>query len=111
MPIPNAKQVLIPQEKVRDYLLSNRHPIGRFKATFFHSLGFRQDRWEQLEGALRRHAEGGSVAAETASEYGRKYVVKGELVGPGGSAASVVSVWIILRGQSDPRFVTAYPGE
>jgi hypothetical protein len=100
MPIPSAKQLIVPPEKIRDYLLSHRYPIGRFKAAFFVGLGFRQDRWEELGDALRRHAESGTVAAETASEYGRKYVIKGDLVGPGGRSATLVSVWIILQNQS-----------
>ena len=40
-----------------------------------------------------------------------KYVVSGRLSGPSGDAAGVITVWIILDGESAPRFVTAYPGE
>jgi hypothetical protein len=40
-----------------------------------------------------------------------KYVVRGTLNGPSGEAADVITVWIVLDGESAPRFVTAYPGE
>jgi hypothetical protein len=40
MRLPNADNAIIPMEKLRDYLLSSRHPIGRFKAAFFAGLGY-----------------------------------------------------------------------
>jgi hypothetical protein len=40
-----------------------------------------------------------------------KYVVRGTLSGPSGAVADVIAVWILLDGESAPRFVTAYPGE
>lgn len=45
------------------------------------------------------------------TEFGTKYEVRGEFVGPSGRIAAVVAVWVILRGEEFPRFVTAYPGE
>jgi Domain of unknown function (DUF6883) len=32
--------------KLRDYLLSRLHPVGRFKAPFFASLGYGADNWQ-----------------------------------------------------------------
>ena len=40
MLLPNAERALIDRAKIRDYLLSLHHPVGRFKARFFTSLGF-----------------------------------------------------------------------
>ena len=34
--------------KVRTYLLSSSHPVGRFKARFFRSLGFTEENWPEL---------------------------------------------------------------
>ena len=53
MLIPNADRATIDPAKLRDYLLSATHPIGRFKARFFNALGFAADRWEELAEALR----------------------------------------------------------
>lgn len=56
--LPNAELAVIDAAKVRDYLLSESHPVGRFKAAFFKGLGFRADRWQDLESALRTHSKG-----------------------------------------------------
>lgn len=33
--LPNAEQAVVEPAKVRDYLLSSAHPVGRFKAVVF----------------------------------------------------------------------------
>jgi len=40
MKLPNAERAVIDERKVREYLLSKSHPIGRFKATFLARAGF-----------------------------------------------------------------------
>ena len=106
----NATTAIVPVEKLRDYLLSPTHPIGRYKATFFRSLGYSQDTWERLEVDLRAMLAQDAEPAE-ASSYGQKYVVSGSLTGPTGRSARVIAVWTILTGDDTPRFVTAYPKE
>jgi hypothetical protein len=110
MQLPQADSATIAPEKIRDYLLSPSHPVGRFKANFFSELGFSQDLWQELEGQIRVHAQSGDVALGSASEYGQKYIVRGDLRGPSGRTARILSVWIVRRGDTVPRFVTAYPG-
>lgn len=39
MRLPNADRAAIDAAKIRDYLLSEMHPVGRFKAAFFSTLG------------------------------------------------------------------------
>lgn len=95
---------------MRDYLLSPSHPVGRFKAQFFVALGYSQDRWALLADDLRRHAADGAVHDGEASPYGRKFEVRGNLVGPSGRGAALIAVWIILHGTDSPRFITAFPG-
>jgi len=92
-------------------LLSSVHPIGRFKSAFFTSLGYSPDDWRRLEAGLLVHAQNHEVIETQPNPYGMKYVVSGRLSGPSGDAAGVITVWIILDGESAPRFVTAYPGE
>ncbi len=43
------------------------------------------------------------------SPYGIKYVIERTLNTPKGTSAIVETVWIIERGEQQPRFVTAYP--
>jgi hypothetical protein len=111
MKLPNGHRAVVEAGKVRDYLLSSEHPIGRAKARFFRGLGFRQAEWAVLESSLRSLAVEGRAEAEDATRYGQKYTVTGILIGPGGKSAWIVSVWIVLVGDEVPRFVTAYPEE
>jgi hypothetical protein len=63
--------------------------------------------------ALRQVAESGEVVERIESVYGEKFVVDGALPAHAGisSARVVQTVWIIERGESVPRLVTAYPSE
>jgi hypothetical protein len=97
-------------DKIREYLLSDSHPVGRFKAVFFGGLGYSAAEWEVLAADLMGHAVGNEASATEANEYGQKYEVRGRMSGPAGKTAVVVAVWIVLRGQDIPRFVTAFPG-
>ena len=40
MKLPRAEEVQIDVRKIRDYLLSKTHPVGRFKARVFGAVGF-----------------------------------------------------------------------
>jgi len=111
MRLPRAADAVIKPIKVRDYLLSSTHPLGRFKARFFLALGFSPESWQILSAALRHHAEVGSATELENTLYGRRFAVTGELEGPEGRKAVVVSVWIILEDEDVPRFVTAFPGK
>lgn len=110
MRLPNADRAVVEARKVREYLLALDHPIGRAKARFFRALGVDQRAWTRLQEALQRHAVDGEAEEQTQSPYGRKFLVRGSLVGPGGAAVPLVSVWIIVPEDDRPRLVTAYPG-
>ena len=111
MLIPNADRVTIDAAKLRDYLLSAIHPIGRFKARFFAALGFSSPRWEELADALRLQHLTQAAVAMPPTIHGQKFTISAILVGPTGRSAVVVSVWFIPTGGHAPRFVTAYPGD
>lgn len=99
----------VDEAKVRGYLLSPWHPLGKFKAAFFAELGYSVQSWERLARDLVRHARVHPVASVSISRYGQKFEVRGTLVGPTGAEARLVTIWIVLRGESHPRLVTAYP--
>lgn len=111
MKLPGADAAIIDPAKVRDYLLSESHPVGRFKSTFFASLGYSAGDWEQLRNDFLALTCEGDAVTGPQSPYGQKYEVRGTLCGPNGRIAAVVTAWIILRGERSPRFVTAFPGE
>lgn len=110
MKVPGAERAQIDAAKVRDYLLSPEHPIGRAKARFFTNLGFDREGWEALRDALRAHLRNDAEGTDQ-SPFGQKYVVRGMIQGPTGTSARVVTVWIVLAHEDFPRFVTAYPDE
>jgi lysophospholipid acyltransferase (LPLAT)-like uncharacterized protein len=109
MKLPNAENAIIPSDKLTDYLLSQSHLIGRWKARFFLSIGFRETKVDELKDALINVAKNGEVKATITTEFGVKYVVGGVILGPGGRRAAIRTVWVVETGQDRPRLVTAYP--
>ena len=93
-----------------EYLLAFDHPIGRFKAAFFLTLGHERKSWKRLEADLLSCARVGEAEVAEATPYGQKYRVRAILKGPSGATAEIVSVWIVLHGEGFPRFITAFPG-
>jgi hypothetical protein len=110
MQIPNREQAIIAPEKLRGYLLSGRHPTGRFKAAFFRRLGYTEENWRDLDRDLRTQHLEKDAEEDIETVYGRKFIVEAALEGPAGERASLVSVWVVRAGEDVPRFVTAYPG-
>ena len=72
----DAAVAIVPAEKLRDYLLSAAHPIGRYKSAFFRSLGYAQDQWQMLERDLRAHLSNEAQFAG-ATEYGENSASEG----------------------------------
>ncbi|HET9482161.1 MAG TPA: adhesin, partial [Candidatus Polarisedimenticolia bacterium] len=100
MRLPGADRAVIESAKVRDYLLSSVHPVGRFKAAFFRSLGYSESDSRVLEADLRSLARSGEAEPAGESEFGTKYQVAGSLTGPSGGQAEVVTVWVVLKGET-----------
>lgn len=109
MRLPRAEHAVIDSRKVREYILSRTHPIGRFKAAYFASLGYTSENWREVEAALRQAAVEGQAEAQEQTEFGQKYRVRSKLTGPTGRSAVIVSIWIVRHGETAPRFVTVMP--
>ena len=110
MKLPFAEHAFIEDAKLRDYLLSSVHPIGRFKCQFFLNIGYTAEQWETLRRDLMTLAVTSEAEERERTRYGQKYVVRGRLMGPSRKSAEVATAWIVLHGEQAPRFVTAYPG-
>lgn len=110
MKLPRAEAAVVDPAKIRDYLLSTEHPVGRFKEVFFGALGYTDDEFERLRQDLLALAAADEATLGQASDFGQKYEVRGEIRGPSGRSAEIVTVWIVLAGEDSPRFVTAFPG-
>jgi hypothetical protein len=75
--LPGAEHVRIDERKVRGYLLSKTHSVGRFKARFFSTLGFDEAFAGGFIAEVRRIAVRGEVSEVQDTEFGRKYTVAG----------------------------------
>lgn len=56
MQLPGLDEAQLDPEKIRGYLLSPWHPLGKFKAAFFNELGYTVADWQRLADDLLRHA-------------------------------------------------------
>jgi hypothetical protein len=108
--LPGIERASIDRPKVAGYLLSGSHPVGRFKAVFFRTVGYSAEAWEVLAADLQRHAAQNEAEPTEATQYGQKYEVRGSLRTPTNRMIALVTVWIVLHGEDFPRFVTAFPG-
>jgi len=106
--LPGADRVQVDDLKIRGYLLSPTHPVGRFKARVFAAAGFGESTAELFVSEIRRIAASGEVEGIEDIEFGRKYTVPGELRGPAG-VVRVLTVWIQKPDQAAPRLVTVHP--
>ena len=109
MRLPNAHRAVVDPSKVRDYLLSPSHPVGRFKATVLFALGYTSAGWEELRNDLLGVARTGNAAPRQPSSFGQNYEVDAILTAPSGRSAPFRTVWILEAESEAPRFITAFP--
>ena len=109
MTLPNADRASVPSEKLTGYLLNVEHSQGGTKARFLRSHGFDEQTLDLLEVGLLRIARSGPVQDERWNGYATTYAVVGELLTPRGTTIRLRTVWAVEQGQTDPRFVSAYP--
>jgi hypothetical protein len=105
----NAARAVVEPSKVRDYLLSPSHPVGRFKSVVFFALGYSQSDWTKLRDDLLARASAGEALPGERNQYGQKYTVSGTLTGPNGRTGLFTTVWLLETEASAPRLLTAYP--
>lgn len=109
MKLPNSKGAFVSKEKLLNYILSEIHPVGKFKARFFRKLGFNETNIHLSEKTLIKLVQAQEVKETITSPYGTKFVIDGKINTPRGKGASIRTIWIIERGNQIPKFVTVYP--
>jgi hypothetical protein len=77
MKLPNAASAIVDEAKVRDYLRSPEHPVGRFKARVFRAAGYERDNWQRLRDDLLALARSVDVSPTSVDEFGRRFVAPG----------------------------------
>lgn len=107
--LPHRDKAYIPETKLRMYLLSETHAVGRTKARFFRGVGFNEANVELLEKGFLEIAQNEPVTEEVFSQFGTKYIIEGDLQSPEGRRLRVRTVWVVEQDETAPRFVTAYP--
>jgi len=107
----SAEDAIIPEEKLRGYLLSSTHPDGRGKAQYLAGLGYDGSNWRRLADDLRTQLLIRVAEAGRHSQYGQKYEILGPLTGPNGVTRWVRTIWIVRHGEKQPRLVTLIPRE
>jgi len=76
MLLPGSEHAVVDNAKVRDYLLSHEHAVGRFKAVFFEALGYSRAGWQRLRRDLLELCQTGVAVEGQASQFGLKYEVR-----------------------------------
>ncbi len=107
--LPHADHAIVDDAKVCDYLLSDTHPVGRFKARVFRSLGYTVESWIRLRDDLLHHGQTGTVQRIESSAYGMKVVISATLKGPNGASRPFRTIWLIPDHSNQPRLITAFP--
>lgn len=108
MKLPNRERAYVPSAKLRDYLLSEKHYVGRSKARFFRLVGFTDANPDLLELGLIAIAQREEVKDVSSSPHGTKYVLDGPLATPSRGTVRIRTIWAIDKQGDSPRFVTAY---
>lgn len=109
MRVSSQQKVIIPKSKLTDYLLSETHPVGKWKSRFFQSLGYDSRAVDALDASLREILRLGAASEAVEGKHGIKYLIDGTITGPGGLSAAIRTIWIVEKGDNVLRFVTAYP--
>jgi hypothetical protein len=109
MNLPNHESVYVSPEKLTEYLLSTSHSTGKTKARYLRAVGFNETNTDRLLQGLTGIAQSCNIVSKVTTVHGEKFVIDGELQAPNGNIILLRTIWIIDIGQTQPRFVTAYP--
>ena len=82
--LPNYEKAIISSNKIRNYILSFEHPIGRFKAAFFKGMGYTTENWERFISDIRHYHLQLDAKPTEKTKYGQKYEINGLINGPNG---------------------------
>ena len=60
--LPNHEQAYVPEPKLKEYLLSETHAVGKAKAKYFRSIGYTEVNADDLANALLMIAKSNEIA-------------------------------------------------
>ena len=107
--LPFAGKAVIPDRKIRDYVLNPGHPKGQHKARIIEAAtGFRRDDADTVQQQIADGVMSAPVSHEWSDLFGARYEVRLDITGPSGTLV-VKTAWIVKVGDNVPRFVTLTP--
>lgn len=103
--LPNYKNAVVLQRKVKNYILNPQKSNGKF--AIFAALGYNMGNSKRLEADMREGLKHNKALRFSPNKYGNvAYEVVMELGIT--TRAKVVTAWQIDNGDNKPRFITAY---
>lgn len=106
--LPYRENAYININKLENYLLSETHVIGKNKAKFFKKIGFNLLNIKQFETELLKFKDF-EVSEVIENEYGKKYIISGEISNSNYKKFGIVTVWMLEFNDQKPYLVTSYP--
>jgi hypothetical protein len=109
MKLTEQFELLIADEKLMKYLLSETRTKATDKAKLFSLFGYTAENATLLKDQLKEIASSCEMESISENEYGIFYVVSNEIKTPSGKMLLLQTVWHVLDGTTIARLVTAYP--
>src|SRR5205085_8712073 len=98
-----GEQAVVDMRKLAEYALNSEHPKGADKALVFKSsLGITAQDSDLLRSAVLGAIKTQEAVLGQQNEFGQRYTVDFEMVGPNGKTATVRSGWIIRSSEDFP---------
>jgi hypothetical protein len=108
MLLPNGERAVVDIEKLRDYCLNPLHVKGKHKARVFRAaLGMTEADAERLREILLDVARKHEARPSVPNDYGERFVIEFQMPGARGGV-TILSSWIIRRGEDFPRLTSCY---
>lgn len=98
---------IIAPGKVTQYLLRRR--IENDKSAFLALAGYREATADRLLADIREQILPLEAEHIEETEYGTKYRIRGELVGPNGRALRILTIWMTEIATKQTKFITLFP--
>jgi hypothetical protein len=108
MLLPNYQQATIDLQKLRNYVLNENHPVGKYKAKVFKAVLFiTSEDAELLRTKILEKLSLSEAMEKSSDNYGKRYTV--DLIIRNLDREAVVrTAWIILKQESTPKLITCY---